>query len=651
MSTSHSNPYVSSRLSETGQIRLLKVHPGADENEEVQCELEAAYLEDNPSYVALSYTWGPSTIEAAEAGVTDIPVHTIKCNGHIILTTKNLHDFLRRARHDHELSSQRFWIDAVCINQQDPTERSSQVAFMASIYRSASMVISWLGEEDVHTEEAFALIRALTSLSRASRKPITPENIGSEALRNILGELASDHVWNSLRQFWRRRYFGRAWIIQEVVLAKKVLVQCGRHTINWAQLAEASWFFTITSWARFMKSGTPEAIAQTHSNHDLPLYINANTRLKQLDGCHTLLISLIRARRFECSDPRDKVYAVLGLAEDYTKTKPRLQPIYENNSVLNTYIRTAVQILEDAEDLLLLAHAEGQNFRSTEDLPSWVPDWSVGKGLGLGLIGYKRFAAAADLPRKLTINESNNSLALHGVLLDEVVQIGESKDEALFGSKHTCFLGWISILAVLPSTYHNGQSKIEAFWRTLITDTASRMPDGVQHPAPEEFQFGFLDWLTRIAMSWMSGPPSMRMEGFLEGLSDLTASDRTGLLAPLADKLNKGPASNHLPQSTAKHEGAEDGGDLPNADNYETILNFSSQTRLLRTSADYLGLATTSVRVGDSIWVIPGSRVPLVLRETGEPDEYRLVGGAYIHGFMHGEALGSNAIFKDVKII
>ena len=113
-STLHSNLHFPSRLSDKGQIRLLKVQPEVDENQVVRCELETVHLKDNPNYVALSYTWGPPTTEAASAGITSIPTHAIRCNGEAMLVTQNLHDFIRRARYDPELNSQRLWVDAIC---------------------------------------------------------------------------------------------------------------------------------------------------------------------------------------------------------------------------------------------------------------------------------------------------------------------------------------------------------------------------------------------------------------------------------------------------------------------------------------------------------------------------------------------------------
>src|SRR5206468_4017872 len=141
---------------------------------------------------------------------------------------------------------------------------------------------------------------------------------------------------------------------------------------------------------------------------------------------------------------------------------------------------------EDEDDLLLLAHAEGQDFQRLKGLPSWAPDWSFARGLGLGIIGYKRFCAAGKLPKTLKINEPNLSLTLRGLRLDQVVQVGESKNEALISKKPAYFTGWISILSALPLVYSTGPPRTEVFWRTHITDTAAGIPNPAQQSAAHE---------------------------------------------------------------------------------------------------------------------------------------------------------------------
>lgn len=650
MSSSSSYLYPSSRLSGEGQIRLLTIQPGAGESQEIQCELEIVHLEENPSYIALSYTWGPPTAEAADTGVTCSTTHVIRCSGDLIVITKNLHDFFQRVRCDPELILQRYWVDSVCINQQDAAERGSQVSFMASIYRSADMVIAWLGEEDNYTEESFTLIRTLGTLCEDCLKQIVPKNRGTENFVGILGPLADNRLWNSLRQFWQRSYFKRAWIIQELALAKKVIVKCGGRILDWNYIVRVSAFLALTPWTQCLNMGLHELGDRDYSNHALPLYLYSNSKMAILEKHCGLLYFLTKGRRFQCSDPRDKVYSLLGLLGDHIKGKPRLRPVYADRSVVDTYVFTAIEILEDADDLLLLAHVEGQDFQIVEGLPSWVPDWSCIRGLGLGIVGYKRFTAAANLPRTLKINEPNMSLALSGFHLDKVVQVGESKDEALFHRTLAYFPGWISMLSALPLVYNTGQVKTEVFWRTLITDTAARVHQSAQHPAADEYRQAFYDWLACIILRWRDEPPSTKKIGFLEELGRLTSSGEKELSLSTVDK----PATD-LPKNLLANSfnGLMDANNsnFPDADDYNTIINHSSQTRLLRTSANYLGLATTSVREGDSVWIVSGSRVPLILRETGQHNEYWLVGGAYVHGFMQGEALVSDAVLGDINIV
>ncbi|KAH7408965.1 hypothetical protein BKA64DRAFT_773431 [Cadophora sp. MPI-SDFR-AT-0126] len=64
----------------TPVIRLLTVKPAVFRDEVVECDLVDAALEDNPSYIALSYHWGPPNFD-----------HTIIVNGRLISITKSLH--------------------------------------------------------------------------------------------------------------------------------------------------------------------------------------------------------------------------------------------------------------------------------------------------------------------------------------------------------------------------------------------------------------------------------------------------------------------------------------------------------------------------------------------------------------------------------
>ncbi|KAF2084285.1 hypothetical protein K490DRAFT_1867, partial [Saccharata proteae CBS 121410] len=125
--------YTYEQLSCNDSTRLLTIYPGSWESP-LRCSLTETPFSENAVYTALSYTWGSQ--------VTDV---LLDCDGKILYITRNLANALRRIRS--ERIAYAFWIDAVCINQSDPLERSQQVSLMKRIYESAADVLVWLGEE------------------------------------------------------------------------------------------------------------------------------------------------------------------------------------------------------------------------------------------------------------------------------------------------------------------------------------------------------------------------------------------------------------------------------------------------------------------------------------------------------------------------
>ena len=149
-----------SSLLHDDSIRLLALLPAGDgPNDSVlSCGLEDCRLSDNPSYEALSYTWGQ-------------PIFPEILNTHkgFLRITENLALALRRLRLYDRVRY--LWVDAVCINQNDTAEKSRQVAMMGSIYRSARQVICWLGQTDKHVNDAIETFKRLAA--SASRFGIT----------------------------------------------------------------------------------------------------------------------------------------------------------------------------------------------------------------------------------------------------------------------------------------------------------------------------------------------------------------------------------------------------------------------------------------------------------------------------------------------
>jgi hypothetical protein len=85
-------------------------------------------------------------------------------------------------------------------------------------------------------------------------------------------------------------------------------------------------------------------------------------------------------------------------------------------------------------------------------------------------------------------------------------------------------------------------------------------------------------------------------------------------------------------------------------DECETTFSHALHLRLFLTGRRYLGVGSESLLEQDSIWIVPGCRVPLILREI-DPHTFQVVGGAYVHGFMQGEALLSGPIFRNITLV
>ncbi len=112
--------------------------------------------------------------------------HPLYCGSSGLLISTNLRDALRSVRHP-SLPTQ-LCVDAVCINQQDDAERSSQILLMPRIYHRAPAVLLWLGEADEDTQPAFSMIcRLATQLQRFTSERIDPDSWHDEALAAHFG--------------------------------------------------------------------------------------------------------------------------------------------------------------------------------------------------------------------------------------------------------------------------------------------------------------------------------------------------------------------------------------------------------------------------------------------------------------------------------
>src|SRR5215469_8387733 len=204
-------------------FRLLELLPGTRQDD-IECNLQGYFLDEAPSYEALSYCWGD--------GSDRTPIQINDCTLYI---TKNLRTGLLHLRDLHE--KRVIWADAICINQQDLVERAKQVSIMGDIYKSAVRTVVWLGATDEKYKNAVSvcseLAATVTDGQRSSKQKGTSNGKASKvdnAKPSDGGDLNNDTSIESLVQL---PWWSRVWVVQEVILARDVLLLLGRQSLDW----------------------------------------------------------------------------------------------------------------------------------------------------------------------------------------------------------------------------------------------------------------------------------------------------------------------------------------------------------------------------------------------------------------------------------
>ena len=194
-------------------------------------------------YDALSYVWGqlqpvyPLLLSTATKVMKDGKPDTKDIAGRRgkINIPGNLYAVLQQLRQRRYSSF--VWIDAICINQEDDAEKSTQIAMMRTVYCEASSVLVWLGKASELEEGALAIMPAITKIlqktvdNRHELDPDLPDTFNSVGLPE-----PSHGIWSALGSLMMKPWFRRLWTLQEVVLPEIVQVLCGNRTTSWETL-------------------------------------------------------------------------------------------------------------------------------------------------------------------------------------------------------------------------------------------------------------------------------------------------------------------------------------------------------------------------------------------------------------------------------
>jgi hypothetical protein len=187
----------------------------------------------------------------------------------------------------------KIWVDYLCISQNDKAEKNHQVKLMAAIFSAATDVYAWLGQSTINSVKAFKYIQRMSHPNRDLL--IRSQN---RRQRN-----AAQRYINDLTD---REYWTRTWIIQEVLLARNFWVMVGTDMLNWDQLQDQITDKMLPPRPRYLSRQMFQMIWK--SRRQLPLEPTMEALLSSYH--HT-----------QCSNPLDRIFAMLGMIDKVTQSK------------------------------------------------------------------------------------------------------------------------------------------------------------------------------------------------------------------------------------------------------------------------------------------------------------------------------------------
>ena len=462
-----------------------------------QLEMLVVSVDHALAYEAVSHAW-----QYPFLGVKIAMKH-----GYHLEISQNIYDFLSHRRS--YVSSKLIWIDALCIDQHSIEERQAQVLLMKDVFSKAARVIVWLGMSPSASEAV--IIRNHFWLTRMHQKIMrNPEKL-------LLLMWPEADVKTALSALLQHRWFTRVWMVQEVALARKVHLLLGQVCLGWHELKT---FVFTTRDARLtgsfleLISHSDEVRTDVHAralgnieqmsrirrrvSHDYEALQtdpggephHADIRPSKEAAPNQPLLSLQRvltgATTFNATDPRDKIFALLGLITDPNVALPA--PDYR--SPFRTVYLDAVQksiSIGDIEHYTLTLAGVGLRkkglAREMQGLPSWVPDFVSGAG-SAGMIDHERRFSRK---MKIQLCETTGAIKAPAKLLDALTTLGPVVDiehDETRGSegperplssleKSRIAASWVIETKAYAERCCREIDMVwdeRAFWRTLFTD-------------------------------------------------------------------------------------------------------------------------------------------------------------------------------------
>jgi hypothetical protein len=466
----------------------------------------------------------------------------------------------------------------------------------------------------------------------------TYEEISAEESKELGIPFSDTASWDALSEFYDRPWYERIWIVQEMLPSRDAVVIVGAYSVSWDLVKSAA------SWYRY-KAG---AISKHHKRSvdgfglTISMGLSGNLRCMSSDprpcyypvlsvgaqpavklDCPNLVGSeyhpellgqkttptyrwelqrlLSAFRRRKATDPRDKVYALLGLS-DFNLDRSEFEVDYAQD-VKTVFTYTARTIIKSNSplsgsnlDILLQGRrstcaCEDNGKPQRDDWPSWVPDWRrhMGTGCEWG-IGqhfeewHDQYAAGKHVEEEGENPSDPFALRTRGIILGRAVYVSPYDhfgEFILHGRMREARDRFVDMVSFYPT----GQDADIAFAMTMLGGV---LTDSIVNRG------------TTI---------ELYTDTYLDFLDVLTMPTDT----PEADELRVHEAMEY-------HELGFDN------DWVQAVLKAYCERRWYVLDTDYVGLGNHHMQEGDVVAKLVGLSVPCVLRPLDNGEGYRFIG-------------------------
>jgi hypothetical protein len=642
--------YIYNALVHSDSIRLLQLQPSNNSSTTMVGQLSEVRLADKPEFEALSYAWGQDESQPRFLTLDN--------------SSFSISENLAAALHVFRLTDKprNLWIDAISINQKDNNERSSQVAQMAAIYKTATLVLVWLGESTDGTEAALQFLRDVAAddhgldLSAGSAGPGWFQFAG-RTLRGSHEEvmqIVQSTAKLRLDDIFGRAWFTRLWIIQEIALAESATLFCGRESIEWELFAIS----LCVLMAAMNKTRIGIAWLSSFQKAWHVVDVKASLRV----ALHTFYMSpynelanfmdLVKDQK--CKDDRDRIYALLGLGlyhlsndikssngmgskiiPDYSKSTAEVYTHVGRHYVL----QGDLSILHTAGLWRRLSPPGGCNVQeylpevplsSPDYLPSWVPDFSNAES-------FKRipwfddgFSAGFSIRLARVALDQHSIKRIHvaGKIIDTVER--RMTVPGLAGSSNmfqaVCDLVESCLGAHLELTPWRPPTVLD-FPLTLMADGVAR---SLKYGTHTEGRIPVADV---VEMYQLFNKHCRGKDGEVR----LKVAETSAK----ADSVSSQEIYEVLTEEGRKAFRF-----------YDALCDVFEQCQFMISAGGRIGLIPMLAELGDAVFVVPGLATPYLLRGVkGSDADFVVIGPCYVRGIMDGEIVSSTSEWETISLV